>query len=62
MEVTKREFEKLNDEKYLREPDTFEITGYEVIEKIARATGTTAHVFVPVSWVGKRVKIVRIEP
>jgi hypothetical protein len=46
----------------LREPDTFEITGYEVIEKIARATGTTAHVFVPVSWVGKKVKIIRVEP
>jgi len=46
----------------LREPDTFEITGYEVIEKIARATGTTAHVFVPVSWVGKKVKIIRTEP
>ena len=46
----------------LREPDLYKIPGYEVIEKIARATGTTAHVFVPVSWVGKRVKIVRIEP
>lgn len=46
----------------VRGPDTYEIRGYEVVEKVARATGTTAHVFVPVSWVGKRVKIVRIEP
>lgn len=44
------------------EPDRYEIQGYEVLEKTARATGTTARVLVPRSWVEKRVKIVRIEP
>jgi len=44
------------------EPDVYEIQGYEVLEKTARATGTTARVLVPRSWVEKRVKIVRIEP
>ncbi|HRD26641.1 MAG TPA: DUF2080 family transposase-associated protein [Methanoculleus sp.] len=44
------------------EPDRYEIEGYEVLEKTARATGTTARVLVPRSWVEKRVKIVRIEP
>jgi len=44
------------------EPDRYEIEGYEVLEKTARATGTTARVLVPRSWRGKRVKIVRIEP
>ena len=44
------------------EPDVYEIQGYEVLEKTARASGTTARVLVPRSWVEKRVKIVRIEP
>lgn len=44
------------------EPDRYEIEGYEVLEKTARATGTTARVLVPRSWRGKRVKIVRIDP
>jgi putative transposon-encoded protein len=43
-------------------PDRYEIEGYEVLEKTARATGTTARVLVPRSWVEKRVKIVRIDP
>jgi hypothetical protein len=43
-------------------PDRYEIEGYEVLEKTARATGTTARVLVPRSWAGKRVKIVRGEP
>jgi putative transposon-encoded protein len=44
------------------EPDRYEIEGYEVLEKTARASGTTARVLVPRSWVEKRVKIVRIDP
>ena len=44
------------------ESDVYEIRGYEVLEKTARATGTTARVLVPRSWVEKRVKIVRIDP
>lgn len=44
------------------EPDVYEIRGYEVLEKTARASGTTARVLVPRSWVEKRVKIVRIDP
>ena len=45
----------------LRGPDTYEIDGYEVLEKVARPVGTTAHVFVPRSWTGKKVKIVRTD-
>ena len=44
------------------EPDRYEIEGYEVVEKVAKPSGTTARVWVPKSWEGKRVKIVRIEP
>lgn len=44
------------------EPDVYEIRGYEVVEKVAKSSGTTARVWVPKSWEGKRVKIVRIDP
>ena len=44
------------------EPDRYEVQCYEVLEKTARATWTTARVLVPRSWVEKRVKIVRIDP
>jgi len=46
----------------LRGPDLYEIEGYEVVEKTARATGTSARVWVPRAWAGKRVKIVRLDP
>lgn len=39
-----------------------EITGYEVLEKTATKTGCTAHVTVPIGWLGKKVKVVLLEP
>lgn len=38
-----------------------EMYGYEAIEKIARKAGSTAGVYVPVGWAGKKIKIVRLE-
>ncbi len=43
-------------------PDRYEIEGYEVVEKVAKPSGTTARVWVPKSWERKRVKIVRLDP
>ena len=42
-------------------PDTYQIQGYEVIEKLVTAYGTGAHAPVPKGWGGHRVKIVRID-
>ena len=39
-----------------------EMTGYQVLEKTATKTGCTAHVTVPISWLGKRIKVVLLEP
>ena len=39
-----------------------EIAGYEVLEKTATKTGCTAHVTVPIGWLGKKVKVVLLEP
>ena len=38
-----------------------EMYGYEAIEKIARKSGSTAGIYVPVGWTGKKIKIVRLE-
>lgn len=36
--------------------------GYEMVEKLAMLSGTTARVLVPHHWVGKRVRVVRVDP
>jgi len=36
--------------------------GFEMVEKIAMPSGTTARVLVPRSWIGKRVRVVRVDP
>ena len=38
------------------------LNGYAVIEKCATKQGNTAHVTVPVAWLGKRVKAILVEP
>lgn len=39
-----------------------EINGYQIVEKIVKPSGNTGRVYVPVDWIGKKVKIVLIEP
>lgn len=35
---------------------------YQVVEKVVSAGGNSGRVYVPRDWIGKRVKIVLIEP
>jgi putative transposon-encoded protein len=39
-----------------------EVRAYQVIEKIVKASGTSGRVYVPPEWIGKRVKILLLEP
>ena len=39
-----------------------EIEAYQVIEKVVKASGNSGRVYVPPNWVGKRVKIMLVEP
>jgi putative transposon-encoded protein len=43
--------------------DVMEVTlkAYQVIEKKATSAGTSAHVFVPKEWIGKKVKVILLE-
>ena len=38
------------------------IDAYQVVEKVVRAGGHSGRVYVPRDWIGKRVKIVLIQP
>jgi putative transposon-encoded protein len=36
--------------------------GYEVLEKIVKSSGNSGRVYLPTSWIGTKVKIVRVTP
>lgn len=36
--------------------------GYEMVEKVAKPSGTTARVLVPRHWVGRKVRAIRVDP
>ncbi len=44
------------------EPMEIKMTGYEVVEKMAKKCATSARILVPKSWIGKRVRAVRLDP
>ena len=43
-------------------PMEIKMTGYEVVEKHAKQCSTSARVLVPKAWIGKRVRVVRLDP
>lgn len=42
-------------------PQSFEIKGFEILEKTVKAQGTSGRVYVPPDWIGHRVAIVRLD-
>jgi len=40
--------------------DRYEVEGHEVLETEAKRSGNGAHVYVPKTWVGATVKVVRV--
>lgn len=45
----------------MKKETKIELTGYEMLEKQVNKSGNSGRVYVPVEWIGKRVKIVLIE-
>ena len=43
------------------QPMKIEMTGYEVVEKVAMPSGNSTRIYLPVDWKGKRVRAVRLE-
>jgi putative transposon-encoded protein len=45
----------------MRKETKIELTGFEMFEKQVNKSGNSGRVYVPVEWIGKRVKIVLLE-
>jgi len=41
---------------------TVQSQAYEVLERVVKARGTSGGVYLPISWTGKRVKILLLDP
>ncbi len=39
----------------------FEVHGQEMLEKVVKRSGNSGRVYLPPDWVGKKVKIIRLE-
>jgi putative transposon-encoded protein len=39
----------------------FEVYGQEMIEKTVKRAGNSGRIYLPPDWVGKRVKIIRVD-
>jgi len=39
-----------------------EVDGYEAIEKVVTASGNSGRIYAPADWIGKRVKLILLEP
>lgn len=38
-----------------------QLTGYEMLEKVVNKSGNSGRVYVPIEWIGKKVKIILVE-
>lgn len=47
--------------KPIRQKSKFEVYGEETIEKEVRQSGNSGRIYLPPDWVGKHVKIIRID-
>jgi len=46
----------------MRKETKIQIIGFEMLEKQVNQSGNSGRVYVPIEWVGKRVKIILVEP
>ncbi|MCK5291516.1 MAG: DUF2080 family transposase-associated protein [Thermoplasmata archaeon] len=44
-----------------RKDSKFEVFGQEMIEKVVKQAGNSGRIYLPPDWVGKLVKIIRLE-
>ena len=42
------------------QPSEFKVLGYEMLEREVKQSGNTGRVYLPKSWIGTRVKIMRV--
>lgn len=56
----------MSEEKFKRDVKetivSIQFEGYEVLEKVVKSSGNSGRVYLPTSWIGTKVKIVRLSP
>ena len=45
----------------MRKETKIQLTGYEMLEKQVNKSGNSGRVYVPIEWMGKKVKIILIQ-
>lgn len=45
----------------MRKETKIQLTGYEMLEKQVNKSGNSGRIYVPIDWIGKRVKIILLE-
>ncbi len=45
----------------MKKETKIQLTGYEMFEKQVNKSGNSGRVYVPIEWVGKKVKIILLE-
>lgn len=45
----------------MKKQTQIQLTGYEMFEKQVNKSGNSGRVYVPIEWVGKKVKIILLE-
>ena len=45
----------------MAEQSKFEVRGQEMLEKVVKRSGNSGRIYLPPDWVGKRVKIIRVD-
>ncbi len=44
-----------------RRESKFEVFGEEMLEKVVAKSGSSGRVYLPPDWIGKRVKVIRVD-
>ncbi len=60
--MTKKEENDKIDHKEATGLASFHFEGYELVEKIVKQSGNSGRIYLPASWIGTKVKIIRLEP
>lgn len=45
----------------MRKETKIELTGFEMLEKKVNQSGNSGRVYLPIEWIGKKVKVILIE-
>ncbi len=52
---------RVEEPSFVQNRSKFEVYGEEMIEKVVKLSGNSGRVYLPPEWVGKHVKIIRID-